>query len=328
MAQGNGVQLDAERSHVLRELVSELGGLAHNDMSASELDRVLDNMLSKGVPSVISDDMKRWIHTHRQGKTKVAQILGAHVNKVASIIPECFGKYHDATAPECRVCLDRTMCSMKSKSGVTHGLVHIKTAYKTGVKPDVISQVLTQKSGQMAKHLARGAKIVLVMNNTTLRLLSVDGAQPVKETITMPKGKPAVEEVEEEVEETAELEDTDLDLEEAGEEEVEEAGEEEEAAPKGKAKPAAEVKVKKEKKPKAPKNKAQQDFQDALDKLTGADKQKYSLQVAKKLGVKWEDKGDERINHMLRCMAINAKLKAAGTPAAAAAPAKKAVVKK
>jgi hypothetical protein len=323
MAQGNGIQLDAERSHVLRELVLELGGLAHSDMSASELDRVLDNMLSKGVPSVISDDMKRWIHTHRQGKTKIAQILGAHVNKIASIIPECFGKYHDATAPECKVCLDRAMCSMKSKSGVTQGLIHIKTAYKTGVKPDVISQVLIQKSGQMAKHLARGAKIVLVMNNTTLRLLSVDGAQPVKETITMPKGKPApaVEEVEEEVEEAGELEDTDLDVEEEGEDTEVEAEAEEEVE----AKPA---KVKKPKKEKKPLNKAQQQFQDELDKRSGEDKQKYSLQVAKQLKVSWNKKEDARIDHMLRAMAIRDHLASKGAaPAAAAVPAKK-VVKK
>lgn len=308
MAQGNGVQLDAERSHVMRQLVSELGGLAHADMPVGELDRVLDNMLSKGIPSHISDDMKRWIHTHRQRKTKIAQILGAHVNKIASIIPECFGKYHDAQAPECKVCLDRAMCSMKTK-GSSQELVQIKRAYRTGVKPDVIAQVLQHKSGQMAKVLARGAKVVLVMKNTSLRLLSVEGAQPVKETIDMAgKGKPVVEDVEEEeVEvEEGEVEDLDEDAEE-GEEEV--AEEEEEVAP------AKVAKVKKEKKPKAPKNKAQQDFQNELDKLTGADKQAYSAKVAKQLKVTVDEKGDARIDHMLRCMAINKKLAGTGKPA-------------
>lgn len=321
MAQGNGVQLDAERSHIMRDLVSELGGLAHADMGVDELDRVLDNMLSKGVPSTMSDNLKRWIHTHRQGKTKIAQILGANVSKVASIIPECFGKYHDATAPECKVCLDRTMCRMKTSSGSGQSLVSIRRAYRTGVKPDVIAAVLQQKSGQMAKHLARGARVVLIMKNTTLRLLSVEGAQPVKETITMPKGKPVVEEVEE-----TEEEGLDLDIETGEEEVAEEAGEEvaeEEATPA--AKPA---KVKKEKKPKAPLNKAQQQFQDALDALTGEEKQKYSLKVAKQLGVTWDKKEDARIDHMLRCMAVRKHLASKGGTAATAAPAKKAVAKK
>lgn len=312
MAEGNGVQLDAERSHILRELVSELGGLAHNDMPVSELDAVLDNMLSKGIPSTVSDNMKRWIHNHRKGKTKIAQILGAHVSKVVSIIPECFGKYHDAKAPECKICLDRTACAMKS--GNSQGLVNIKRSYRTGVKPDVIAGVLQQKSGQMAKHLARGAKVVLIMNNTTLRLLSVEGAQPVKETIPMPKGKPVVEDVEEVDEELEGLEegdeDTDLDEEEDGEEVAD--GDDEEEAPA--AKPA---KVKKPKKEKAPKNKAQQDFAAGLEGKTVDEKYKYSLGVAKKLGVTWAKKEDKRIDHMLRCMAINKHLEGA-------APAKKA----
>lgn len=297
MAQGDGVQLDAERSYILRELVGELGGLAHTDMGVDELDRILDNMLSKGIPSTISDDMKRWIHTHRQGKTKIGQILGAHVSKIESIIPECFGKYHDATAPECRICLDRVKCSIKCKGGTQNNLVSIKRAYKTGPKPDVIADVLHQKSGQMAKHLARGAKVVLIMVNNSLRLTSVEGAQPVKETIDMAKGKPVVEEVEEE--DVEELEGEDLESEDLDEEEDEEGDAEEEA-------PAAKVaKVKKVKKPKAPKNKAQQDFADGLEGKTVDEKYAYSLKVAKKLGVKWPVKEDKRIDHMLRCMAIN-----------------------
>lgn len=313
MAQGNGVQLDAERSHVLRDLVLELGGLAHTDMGVVELDQVLDNMLSKGLPSTMSDNMKRWVHNHRKGKTKIAQILGANVTKVASIIPECFGKYHDATAPECKICLDRTMCSMKTRSGVGGGqpLVNIQRAYRTGVKPDEITKVLLQKSGQMAKVLARGAKVVLIVKNTTLRLLSVEGAQPVKETITMAKGKPAPV-VEEEEEET--VEGLDLNEETEGEEGEEIA--EEEATPA--AKPAKAAKEKKPKKEPVPLNKAQQQFVDALAAKTGDDKAKYSLGVAKQLKVSWDKKEDPRIDHMLRCMAIKKHLASASKPAAAA----------
>ena len=73
--------------------------------------------------------------------------------------------------------------------------------------------------------------------------------------------------------------------------------------------PAAEKPVK-EKAPKAAPvlNKAQQEFQNTLNGLQGEAKQKYSAKVAKQLGIKLDEKGDARIDHMRRCMAIKAHL--------------------
>src|SRR4051812_28362640 len=120
-------QSEAERGHVIVDLIHELGGLAHQDMATEELDNVLDNMLSKGIPTAPSPDLQRWIHTHRNRQSfKIAQILGDQVSKANSIIPECFGKYHDPTAMECKVCLDRAQCSMKSGNKSTGPVV---TAY-------------------------------------------------------------------------------------------------------------------------------------------------------------------------------------------------------
>jgi hypothetical protein len=188
---------------------------------------------------------------------------------------------------------------------------------------------LHEKAGQIAKTLKNGLKVVLVVNANDFHVVSVDTANSTthKESIKMAtkKGAPATENKKPKAAPVEEEEELDLDLtaeeeEETGEEleeeepeageELEAGAEEEEEAepvkPAKKAKKAEEPAEKpaKAKKEKAPLNKAQQQFQDELDKRAGADKQKYSAVILKKLGLKIEAKGDERIDHMLRCMAI------------------------
>lgn len=325
-------QLHAERAHVLRELVYELGGLAHDQMGVTELDRVIDNMLSKGVPHSPSENLVRWLHTHRKlADYKIAQILGAHVDKTSSIIPECLGKFYDTEAVECKACLDGTICSMKTRKRLNgqpdDGSV--KQSYTVGKKADAneIQQVLSQKWGQISRTLAHGVKVILDVDakKGSLRVLSVspdNSTQSEDITMATKKGstattKPAAAPVVEDEEEDLGLDLTSVEdeAEEGLEEEVEaEEPEEEEAAPVApKAKkataavaPAAEApaKAKKEPKPKPVLNKAQQQFQDELDKRAGEDKQKYSAAVAKKLNLTVDVKNDARIDHMLRCMAI------------------------
>ena len=335
-------QLQAERSHVLKDLLLELGGLAHEHMTTKELDQVLDNMLTKTSPSNPSVDMQRWVHNHRNNADyKIYQILGAHVAKISSLVPECFGKFHDASAAECRACLDRTMCSAKTRSnknsdGESAGLVSIKLSYpiKTPTT-DALSDLLSKKNGQIAKSLHHGNKVQLAVINNKLRVLTVDAANPTtKENIMAKKGAvPAeVEELDEE------LEGEDLETEESEEEEVEEEAEEseEEAEDEEEAEEAepTPAKVKKTPKPKPTLNKAQQEFQDALNALPDtAAKQKYSQSTIKKLGIKHDNNADDRVAHMQRVMAIKKHLATATKPAAAKAaaaastPAKKAVKK-
>lgn len=300
-------------------------------MATEELDNVLDNMLSKGIPTAPSPDLQRWIHTHRNRQSfKIAQILGDQVSKANSIIPECFGKYHDPTAMECKVCLDRAQCSMKSGNKSTGPVV---TAY--GIIPansQSILKVLQGKAGQVARTLSHGTEVILRVEANKLKLLSVDSTnhetgQALEEMDNMAtkKGAPAtaakkkaapVEEEEIDLSLTGAddegEEETADEVEEGGEEETEEGGEEEaeeEAAPAPKAKKAP--------KPKAVLNAKQQAFQDHLNGLKSSeDKWKYSAKIAKDLGIKLEKKNDDRIDHMLRCMAIKKAL--AGTAKAVA----------
>lgn len=319
------VQLEAERSHVLINIVSELGGLAHQDMTTTELDTIVDNMLSKGFQPDISQDLMRWIHTHRSlPGLKIAQILGAHVTKTSSIIPECFGKFHDPTAVECKACLDRTACKMKSGARAANEAVGpVTQLYPVGkiASAQTIAAVLQGKNGQISKHLSHGDKVVLIVSANRLKVLSVSSpnpeAQTLKEGIDMAqtkgtpakpvaKAKPVVEEEEVELDLSAlgvedEAEEVEADV-------TEEVEEVEEAAA-----PAPKAKKEKVAKPKPVLNKAQQDFQNELDKRTGEDKQKYSKAVATKLKLAVEEKGDARIDHMLRTMAIKKRL---ATPAA------------
>lgn len=315
-------QLEAERSHVLIGLIEELGGLAHQDMLTAELDVVVDNMLSKGVPTEPSVELQRWIHTHRNlAGFKIAQILGAHVNKASSIIPECFGKFHDPAAVECKACLDRTMCSMKCKSNKGTDVAAPTMAYIVQGGAQTILRVLQGKGGQIAKTLSHGDKVILEVKANKFKMLAVtspnaesgQALEKEKDNMAPTKGKPAAAAV-------AVVEEEEVDLSLIGTDEVEEVEEVEEAAPAAVA--AAPAKVKKEPKPKPVLNKAQQDFQTALDSKTGEDKQKYSAAVAAKLKIKVEEKGDPRIDHMLRTMAIKKHL-AGVKPAAAPAAAKK-----
>lgn len=328
----NDHQIQAERSYILKDLILELGGLAHDFMETPELDGVVDSMLSKGFPSNPSTDLQRWIHTHRKIETfKIFQILGAHVEKVSSLVPECFGKFHDAKAVECRACLDRTLCSIKTRSkqssdGDHPGLINIKLSYQLkATTPETIFEMLSRKTGQMSRTLAIGNKVIVTVINDKLRILSVDahnrllsqekivmgnkGAVKAKAQVETPEEEELVEGQEVEVEETEEGEET---------EETEEVEAAEEVA--------AVVKVKKPKKEKAPLNKLQQEFQTALDgQADVAAKQAYSASVLKKLGVKLDTNADVRVAHMQRVMAIKKHL---GTAAAPAAAPKKAVAKK
>ncbi len=297
-------QLEAERSHVLVAIVEELGGLAHHDMTAGELDTIVDNMLSKGVPSTPSTDLQRWIHRHRNRRGfKIAQILGAHVNKASSIIPECFGKFHDPAAVECKACLDRTLCAIKSKQG-KDAIADTAEYPVSAANTQTILTVLQGKNGQIAKTLSRGSRVVLEIHANKLKVLATDspnqeGEALNEDNMATGKGKPATKPAAAAV---VEEEEVDLTLAGVEEEEVETKGEVEEVEEVEEAAPAP--KAKKEPKPKPVLNKAQQDFQAELDKHTGEDKQKYSAAVAKKLGIKAVEKGDARIDHMLRTMAI------------------------
>jgi hypothetical protein len=309
-------QLEAERGHILVSIVEELGGLAHQDMSTAELDVIVDNMLSKGVPNNPSVELQRWIYTHKNKRGfKIVQILGAQVNKVSSIIPECFGRFFDASAVECRACLDRTQCSMKCKKGVEPAAEQSYTL--PVVSSQTILSVLQGKNGQIAKTLSHGVRVILEVNANKFKVLSVDNpnnesGQALKENSNMAqtKGAPAKKPVAAVVEE----EEVDLSLVDEDEETVEETEDAVETEEVEEA-PAKPVKAKKEPKPKPILNKAQGEFQAELNKRAGEDKQKYSAAVAKKLGVKVDEKGDARIDHMLRCMAIKKHL-GASKPAA------------
>jgi hypothetical protein len=307
-------QIQAERSHDLTELIHELGGLAHPDQETAELDKVLDNMLSKGFPSDPSPNLQRWIHTHRNVKSlRVHGILGAHVSKASSIIPECFGKYHDPDAAECKVCLDRTLCSMKmgNKSGPVTTSYGINSASSQS-----ILKVLQGKTGQVARTLFHGNEVVLRVESNRLKLLSVsspnqnDTGQALEEKDNMAnkKGAPATASKKPSAAAVIDEEEVDLNLTDEVEEEVE--GEEEVDEGEGEGEEEAEApaptpKPKKEKKPKAPLTPSQKKFQDHLDGLKdSAEKQKYSAKIAKDMKVKVEPKNDDRIDHMLRCMAI------------------------
>lgn len=325
-------QIDAQFSHVLRGIVFELGGLAHEGQSTAELDMIIDNMLSKGLPHQPSMAVIRWIHQRRKRpEFKIAQILGAQVDKSSSIIPECLGKYYDKDAIECGVCLDRTLCQMKTRARAAGQEVKVEQQrYKVGKQPDIITiqQILGQKWPQISKALSRGEGVALQLSGEDLLLLSTGADQNKSEDNNMAPKKGAVNTappaaVDEELEEGVDLNDLDLEL--AGGDEGEEEQLEEQGAPVAQtapkatpaaaqaAKPAAATPPAAEKAPKPKKappvlNQAQTKFQAELDKRTGEEKQKYSAEIAKKLKLDVPVKNDARIDHMQRCMAIKKKL--------------------
>jgi len=297
-------------------------------MDSKQLDSVIDSMLSKGIPRKPSIVLMRWIHTHKAAEGfKIAQILGAHMPGT-SVIPGCFGKFYDKTTEECAACLDRVLCRSKCgsrNSGNSDGavsLVQIKPSYKVSKdNPDTVSDVITRKSGQIAKALTSGDKVSLIVYNGKLRIVTVNTTNQkvkTKETVDMAKAKskPEPEEIDDELELDEETEGEDEELE-ADEEEAEETeddaedeDEEEEEAPKskksaGKTKEtAAPAKAEKPKKEKPKLNAKQQEFQDALDAVKGEDKYKVSAKFTKQLKLKVEEKGDARIDHMRRVMEV------------------------
>jgi hypothetical protein len=326
-------QLQAERSHVLKSIVFELGGLAHDHMSLDELDAVIDSMLSKGVPNSISQDLTRWIHRHRKNpKTKISQILGTVMSDKHSLVPDCFGRFFDKNAVVCKACLDRVQCGNKCRhkpsDEVPMPMERVQQVYPVSKSADVddITEILSNKTGQIAKTLAHGNKVVLVVSHNKLRVLTVDSPDTSQEDNMAKvkpdtKGKKHVEEEEEDevpvtktvkkgkavpAPEPEEDEDEDLDLEDVDEEEESE-DEEEEESPKSKKVAKAEPKkaekpAKKEKKAPAPLNKLQTEF---VDKLKTDYKDNDALfKMAKKAGVKWERKEDPRIDRMLCVMAV------------------------
>lgn len=247
--------------------------------------------------------------------------------KVSPLVPECFGKFHDPKAAECRICLDRTLCSAKTRSNGSEGnsatsLVDINNVSYQVKAPttDAISGLLARKQGQIAKALHHGEGVTLALIDNKLRV-TVSASHLSKEDIMAgKKGAPVVDEVEELDEELEgeELESEDEELEDEDgiedSEESEDEGTEEEAAP------APAPKAKKEPKPKPTLNKAQQEFQDKLDACkTTEEKQALSQKVIKQLGVKHDNNADARVAHMQRVMAIKKHLAIASAPAKVAA---------
>ena len=344
-------QLQAERSHVLKLIIFELGGLAHDHMSLEELDSVIDNMLSKGVPTSISSDLTRWIHTHRkQHGFKIQQILGTVMSDKHSLVPDCFARFFDGTAVECKVCLDRAECKRKcvnnSSADVTVPAERVHQVYPISKRADVedLREVLSHKTGQIARALSHGTKVVLVVSHNQLQVLTVDGTKSQEDNMSKKpdtKSKKAQEDLDEEEEEATpkttkkgkaapapapepDEDDEDLDMEDLDEEEdsddedADEDEDEEEEEKPSKSKKAAkpEPKAKKEKKAPAPLNKLQAEF---VDKLKTDYKDNDALfKMAKKLGVKWERKEDPRIDRMLCVMAVKKHLGEQGAPAAKA----------
>lgn len=188
----DALHIAANRCLVLRELVYELGGLASTSLSISELDALLDNMVSKGIPSEPSENLLRWIHTRRkQPGCRIAQLLGVDVAKL--LVPDCFGLFYDKAAPECKLCLDRQQCREKRLAVDRKGeAVEIPDSRIDQVYPnskrmstDDVRDLLKGKMGQIAKTLAAGHKVVLLIDpDTSLPKVLVSTATPT----TAPEG--------------------------------------------------------------------------------------------------------------------------------------------
>lgn len=188
----DALHIAANRCLVLRDLVYELGGLASTSLSISELDSLLDNMVSKGIPSEPSENLLRWIHTHRkQPGCKITQLLGVDVAKL--LVPDCFGLFYDKAAPECKLCLDRQQCREKRLAVDRRGGdVEIPDSRIDQVYPnskrmstDDVRDLLKGKMGQIAKTLASGHKVVLLIDpDTSLPKVLVSTTTPT----TAPEG--------------------------------------------------------------------------------------------------------------------------------------------
>lgn len=347
-------QLQAEQSHVLKLIVFELGGLAHDHMSLQELDSIIDSILSKGIPTTLSPALTRWIRAHcKKPEFKIQQILRTTMSDKHSLVPDCFARFHDGTAVECKVCLDRVECKAKcTHNGSAEVMVpaeRVHVVYPLGKRADVddLREVLSQKTGQIARTLSQGNKVVLVVSHNQLQVLALESTPSQEDTIMSKKpdtkAKKTVEEDDEEDEvitktpakaaakdlkpvkkaakpvvEEDDEEDEDLDLEEVDEEGDEDEDEEEEAPKKSKktTKAEPEPKAKKEKKAAPALNTLQAEF---VDKLKTTYKENEALfKAAKKAGVKWDRKDDPRIDRMLCVMSMKKFLGEQGKSAAKA----------
>lgn len=347
-------QLDAELGHVLTAIIHELDGIAHNYMNCVEMHLIIDNMIAKGgVPKAPSVHLVRWMHIFsKKPEFKIAQIREALMSKsLVAVVPDCFGLFFDATAPECRMCGDAKKCRKSAlangnanKTDTTEERVNLAyPAGKGGLDRAVIQESLESKLGQIAKILARGSKVVLVSDHQQqLRVLTP--AQPTQEEPTVAnkkvdtKGKKAVIEDDEDDEEVvptpkkskkaAVIED---DEEEADLVTADDDDDEEEEAPKPKAKKKPvveddddeeeEEKPKGKFKPVAEKPKKEKKPAPELTKAQAEFKEalkttykedKALLKFAKELGVTWNKKEDARINRMLCVMAITKHLGSLG----------------
>lgn len=261
-------QLEAEFSHVLTAIIHELDGIAHNFMSSEDMNAIIDNLIVKGgVPSSPSIHLKRWMHIYsKKPDYKIGQIREAIMSKpLVAVVPDCFGLFYDAKAPECQLCEDRAICQKKAVSnGNLHKtevpearLANYPVGKKGAADPGTIRDVLEQKAGQISRILAKGRKIILTVDTTNnLRVLTPTLATQSQEddmSTAKPNTKSKKALVEDDEEEDSPIPApkkapkkpvkpvVDEDDEDEGGEEVEDDEEADEEAPKKPAKPAKKV---------------------------------------------------------------------------------------
>lgn len=109
-----------------------------------------------------------------------------------SLIPDCFARFHDPAAVECQTCLDRIECKAKCRHNgsaeVTVPPERVHVVYPLGKRADVddLREVLSQKTGQIARTLSQGNKVVLVVSHNQLQVLALNST-PSQEDNTMSK---------------------------------------------------------------------------------------------------------------------------------------------
>lgn len=100
---------------------------------------------------------------------------------MVAVVPDCFGLFFDATAPECKMCADNKACkerAMKNGNGYKTETTdeRVELAYpagKGGLDRAIIQESLESKLGQISKLLARGSKVTLISDHTnSLRVLT------------------------------------------------------------------------------------------------------------------------------------------------------------
>lgn len=80
---------------------------------------------------------------------------------------DCFGRYHESTAPECRICLDNVKCrhAMKGKrimtnDGQSSTIKEQNTMASVKIAPEVIEATLTELNAQFEKKQSGPTKTV------------------------------------------------------------------------------------------------------------------------------------------------------------------------